>query len=650
MYLGVDYYPEHWQHLGEHMADEDMARMQRMGANIIRIGEFSWHLIEPKSGMFDFSFFDNLIEKAKKYDLSILFGTPTATFPAWLAQSEPSVLSKNELAQTRVFGGRRQYCYNSSVYEQYSHRMVKNLVAHYANEPIIMGWQVDNELGHEGSDQCYCEQCHIAFQQFLNEKFSGDISQLNHVYGTVFWGQTYNNFNEIPMPMKTITTHNPSLRLDWARFRSHSINQFAIKQIEQIKRLRGAHQKITHNFFGGFFNVTHNQNVLSEHLDFVSYDNYPVWGGLSEPISPAQIAMTHDYIRGLKQRNFWIVEELMGAQGHNDIGYLPRPKQAQMWAYQAMIRGCDNMLFFRWRGMDRGAEQYCLGILDVDNQDNRKLAEVTEFMHEVVKHQNAFNSEIHAQVAILYDYDNIQSWKIQQQSSAFDFTTELMRFYTVFYDANLMTDVISVDKDFSSYKVLVLPVMQIIDEALVKRLKIFVAAGGVLIVGFRAATKNRDNNLNLLQKTSAFMNDLLGIFISESESLGLGKKASIVSIDGLHYSEVKVWRDMVESTGADVLYRYTEDFYQDKACVTSHSFGDGTAYYVGAGVSTDVLQRVLDEVRTKVSLPVIETCEGVECVIRKGLDNQQTQYLINHTSQTQKTVLGNLAPYSVLFE
>lgn len=45
MYLGVDYYPEHWD---VSMIDEDMQRMKEMGVNIIRIGEFAWHLMEKK--------------------------------------------------------------------------------------------------------------------------------------------------------------------------------------------------------------------------------------------------------------------------------------------------------------------------------------------------------------------------------------------------------------------------------------------------------------------------------------------------------------------------------------------------------------------------------------------------------------------------
>ena len=100
-----------------------------------------------------------------------------------------------------------------------------------------MAWQIDNELGHEGSDLCWCPQCHKAFQEFLREKFRGDIGLLNETYGTAFWSQEYNDFDEIPMPRETITTHNPSLRLDWERFRSETIVKFARFQAELLHEI-----------------------------------------------------------------------------------------------------------------------------------------------------------------------------------------------------------------------------------------------------------------------------------------------------------------------------------------------------------------------------------------------------------------------------
>ncbi|MDQ1250007.1 MAG: beta-galactosidase, partial [Actinomycetota bacterium] len=356
MHFGVDYYPEHWD--AELMA-EDIARIGAMGADMVRIGEFAWHLMEPTEGAYDFTFFDGVLEELREGGLVAMFGTPTATFPAWLAAAHPEILGAGPDGLPRVFGGRRQYCYNSPVYRDYCTRIVTALVSHYADERTIVSWQIDNEFGHEGSDDCYCANCQVAWRDWLAAKYDG-IDDLNRRWGTIFWGQTYNGFDEVPCPLPTITTHSPSLKLDWARFRSDSLNDFARSQIALVRSLKGPHQSVTTNLCGGFFGKLFDHRTNVADLDFVSYDNYPVWGGLVEPMEPAEIAMTLDFVRGLRRANFWIVEQLMGAQGHDVIGYLPRPKQAQMWAYQAFGHGCESMLWFRWRGMTRGAEQYCL--------------------------------------------------------------------------------------------------------------------------------------------------------------------------------------------------------------------------------------------------------------------------------------------------
>lgn len=645
MYLGVDYYPEHWD---DTLIDNDLERIRNTGANTIRIGEFAWHLMEKQEGKYDFSYFDNVISKAKKFGLNIIFGTPTATFPAWLSNQNPSILSQNENGNIRIFGGRRQYCFNSKVYNEYSLKIVKKLVAHYKDEYSIIAWQIDNELGHEGSDMCFCKQCHQKFQEFLENKYKS-IDKLNNSYGTVFWGQTYNSFYEIPIPIKTITSHNPSLQLDWARFRSYSISLFAHKHIEAVRNSKGQHQIVTTNFYGGFFDKCYDQNVISKEIDIVSYDNYPVWGGLEKPLSPANIAMTHDYIRGLKNCNYWILEELMGAQGHTEIGYLPRPEEAKLWAYQAMAKGCESLLFFRWRSMTRGAEQFCQGILDGNNKDNRKLKEVSEFFANVVNYEDVFKSEINSEVAIVYDFDNRWSWNYQPQSSGFDYNNEVLRLYEGFHRYNVGMDIISTSKDIWDYKVLVLPVMQIIDEELKLKLQEFVKAGGVVVFSYRTAIKDRDNNVIFKENAPCYLNSLCGIEVEEYESLGSKTNIDLECSNRLvDRSKAGVWRDLIKPITAETLFKYTEDFYKKYSAVTKNRYGNGIVYYVGCGIDKKGIAHIVNNVISESKISYEESPEGVEIVYR-GTDNKY-KIILNHNSYEVKYNKIILKPLEVKIE
>lgn len=622
MYLGVDYYPEHWPRA---LMSEDLMRISQLNANIIRIGEFAWHLMESEEGQFDFSYFDEVIDKAKAQGLWVMFGTPTATFPAWLAKKYPEILSEDEKGQKRAFGGRRQYCFNSAVYNQYAKKITEKLVAHYANEPQIIAWQIDNEFGHEGSDLCYCQSCEKAFRIFLKEKYQ-NISSLNETYGTIFWGQTYNTFDEIPLPKPTITTHNPSLRLDHDRFRSESIYQFAKKQMDSVRAFKGEHQQVTHNFSGGFFTKAYDLNKIAKELDFVSYDNYPVWGGLKEPLSPAEIAMTLSYMRGLSGGQFWIVEELMGAQGHDVIGYLPRPNQALLWAYQAFCHGCNNMLFFRYRGMNKGAEQFCYGILDQDNKIGRKYKEVQQFFNDVKVYEEAFNTEIQSKVALVYDYDNIRSWSIQNQSVDMCFSNELMRVYKPFHDQNVSVDIIDVTKSFDGYQIIAFPVFQIVDSVLKEKIESFVNQGGIVLFTFRAGLKDKNNNIYFGMQAPGLLSEMVGARVSEIEALQ-SEVPLVKSGDLLGYGSV--FRDLLTPTTAKSLLNYGDLPYEKFSALTVNNYGKGKVYYLGTGGDEKVMDKLTGIMLDDAKISGIQSEKGVEIIKRGGIT-----FTLNHNDYT----------------
>ena len=57
--LGVCYYPEHWP---KENWETDLQRMLSCGLKTIRIAEFAWSIVEPKEGIFDYSFFAEFLD------------------------------------------------------------------------------------------------------------------------------------------------------------------------------------------------------------------------------------------------------------------------------------------------------------------------------------------------------------------------------------------------------------------------------------------------------------------------------------------------------------------------------------------------------------------------------------------------------------
>lgn len=642
MLLGVDYYPEQWD---ISIMEEDLANIKELGSNVIRIGEFAWHLMEKEEGKYDFSFFDTVIKKANEYGLKVIFGTPTATIPAWLVKKYPEILSEFENGEKRTFGGRHIYCFNSEVFYKYSEKIIRELANHYKDEKNIVAWQIDNEFGHEGSDECYCPKCHRAFQEFLRNKFNNSIDELNKTYGTTFWSQEYNSFEEIPVPKKTITTHNPALRLDWERFRSKSIVDYSNFQVELLKSII-PDCVVIHDFPGGGLDKHVDYSKVAQKLNVVAFNNYPVWGGQKEPIPPHEIAFGLDYIRGLKRENFWITEAIMGAQGHDITGFLPRPNQAKMWSCQGMARGCSSLIYFRYRGATKGAEQFCYGILDADNKKRRKFYEVKDFFHNIIKYEDILEHPIKSKVAIVYDYDSLASFRIQKQSILLDCHQEMKKFYKPFYDSNIMVDIISEDKDFSEYKILILPVMIIWKKELTEKVKEFAKNGGIVVMTYRTAVKDIDNNLTLGEMLPVGYNDFVGAYVEEIESL---QEYNSLDLEGKgFFNGIKgkggIFRDMLVSKGAEVLFRYNDKFYDTFSAVTKNSYGKGKVYYIGCSPEEAILKLIVDDILNSAELQKTLSPDNVEIVVR-GNGDKQIKIYINHNDYEVKVENICLKPF-----
>ena len=583
-YLGVDYYPEQW---GMELVDDDLDNIVELGANLIRIADFAWDKIEPENNKYDFSFFDEVIEKAKKHNLKVMMCIPTATIPSWLYKSNPEIMNENEYGYRQPFGARRGHCINNDVYLKKAKEITRAIVNHYKDEDAIVAYQIDNEIGHEGSDMCYCPTCHKKFIDYLRNKYK-DINELNYRWGTQFWSQTYYDFDDIPLPKPSFTAQNPSLRLEWERFRSLSAENFIKTLRDEIKNIN-SNILVTHDFEGGTINKHFNPFAIAKHIDVVSYNNYPVWGGQVAPLSDSDLSFTVDFARGFKQEKFWITEAIMGAQGHNDIGYAPRPNEAKKWALDSLNHGVESLIFFRYRGFTKGAEQFCFGILDTDNQKRRKYYETQDFFKQA-KQKNIEYPK--SDVCLVYDYDSKSSMSIQRQSDCFSYEKECMKLYKQLYIRNMNCDIIDSSKDFSKYKLVILPNMIIMSDEFKARLKDYVSSGGKVLLTPRTAWKDIDNNLVFNKRLPVDIDDLTGAVIEEHETL-LTNISSPCEYEGIE-SKGYVFAEMLKTSTAKVLVKWINNPFGDYAVATVNNYGNGKCYYLGSSFDETILNKLFD--------------------------------------------------------
>ena len=153
--LGTCYYPEHWP---QEQWQEDARRMVELGLTWVRLGEFSWGVIEPQPEKLQWQWLDKAIEVLGKAGLKIILGTPTATPPRWMLKRHADMLALDVEGKVRKFGSRRHYCFSHLGYREEAARITRLMAQRYGDNAHVQAWQIDNEYGCHDTTYSYAIQ------------------------------------------------------------------------------------------------------------------------------------------------------------------------------------------------------------------------------------------------------------------------------------------------------------------------------------------------------------------------------------------------------------------------------------------------------------------------------------------------------------
>ncbi len=626
--FGVDYYPEHWP---EARWTEDARLMAEIGVNTVRLAEFAWARLEPQEGCFDFAWLDRAIGVLVERDIRIILGTPTASAPPWLMNKDKTLFLVREDGVRLPYGHRRNYCPSHPLYHERTEAIVTALAEHYKDHPGVSGWQIDNEFG----DRCYCEICRERFYDWLQGKY-GTLDMLNEAWGTVFWSHVYKDWSEIPVPLNTAPSHNPSLALDFKRFASDVYVSYQQLQLN-ILRERCPEHFVTHNFMGFSFGQL-NYFDLAKGLDFVTWDNYPrgFWD-IKEEINTSDLALAHATMRGLKGQNFWLMEQQSGPGGWDIVSVTPRPGELRLWAYQAIAHGADGMIFFRWRTARFGAEEYWHGLLNHDGTPGRRFEEIKEVGLELKRIGDVIQSStVKAEVAMLLDYDTRFAFQIQANNPHFSYPQHFATIYEAFHRLNVSVDVVPPDANLSNYKLVIAPALYVLPEPLAERLKTFIEAGGVLVTTLRSGVKDEANAV-VDMPLPGLLAELCGITVQEYDSLPEGAGQGLEFQGGIELKgevQANLWCDILTLQSAEVVACYTENYYRGEAAVTSNRVGNGQAIYVGTAGNRALYDTLA---------PWFLELSGVSALGLRGLEvterrrgDTRLRFILNHSDQKRR--------------
>jgi beta-galactosidase len=588
---------------------KDVALMHAAGLNVVRMGESTWSLWEPEDGRFEYAWMDRVVDAMGKAGIKVILGTPTYSIPAWMAHQHPEILA--DRIPGGPFGGkpvpssygiRQNMDTDSPAYRFYAERLIRHIVAHYKDNPNVIGWQIDNETS---SYDAANPDVFIGFQHYLEKKFVTPEA-LSKAWFLNYWGENLHTWEDLPTRDGTIST---GYKLEWTRWSQMRVTDFLHWQSLLVRECASPRQFVTTDY-GGMMKHDVNEEAIAQSLDVVAdniyhYTTQDHYDGSTQSIQA-------DFSRSLKHQNFLVTEtNAQSTDWSSAFQYPPYDGQLREDVYTHIANGADMVEYWHWSSIAANQETYWKGILSHDQEPNRVYAEVSRTAHELEKvGPHLVGLKIQNQVAILWSRDSANAigfmpfsttaslpWEPGHATASYD--SLVQQIHKSLYALNVGSDfVFPTTQDFSAYKVLIVPALYISDDALLQRISDYVKNGGHVVMTFKSGFANENSAVRWVRAPGP-LREAAGFSYQEFSNL-----AHPIALKGDPFhvgaaNQASNWAEFLMPEHAQPVAFYDHPFFGKWPAITENHYGPGTLLYEGTYLSdalqTAVLRSVLDK-------------------------------------------------------
>ena len=617
MYLGSAWYPEHWD---ESHWESDVRLMQEAGFNIVRIAEFAWSRLEPEEGRFELDWLERVVELASRYGVETVLGTPSASPPAWLTHKYPSTLAMDIHGNQATHGRRQHYSPSSPLYTEFAVHIAEEMAKRFGKNPHVIAWQIDNEFGPVSYD----DETRRQWQQWLEQKH-GTLEALNDHWSAAFWSQEYSDWEQITLPAGF---DSPQLVLDFRKFITHVYKEFQRAQIDVIRKHADPRQLITHNFMGIWPN-TFDHYALAEDLDIASWDDYVGGGQLDWRVN----GCSHDFMRSLKRKNYWILETQMGrtcASCALDKGGV----RTLTWHHVG--HGADASLYWEWRSAPGGQEYYAGVAVWQDGKPTPVYSELSQLGKEFAKASPILDGTSPvSQTAMIHTYED--RWLIDacRYQKEFDPVAHTATYHRAVREITHEVDFVRPTDSLDGYKLVIAANLDILSDDRLENLTSFIESGGHLVLGAHSGGKDSFGRW-LPMRQPGPLAELLGAHVDDYHWL-----PKPIPVSGeLGEGEAHIWAEVltVDLPDAEVLMRYGDcnGWLDSQAAAVTRSVGKGRITYIGTWFGEETMKSLA---RWLIEISGVQPAfgpvpDGIEVCRRVG-DGREVFILINHSKSEQ---------------
>ncbi len=641
--FGGDYNPEQWP---EHVWAEDVELMRAAGVNLVSVGIFSWALLEPKEGRYEFGWLDRVLDLLHDAGIAVDLANASATPPPWFSRAYPDSLPIDVDGIRRSYGGRQAFCPSSPDYRRAAAALTEAIADRYSAHPAVAMWHVHNEYGCHNWN-CFCDTSAAAFRSWLRRRY-GELANLNEAWGTAFWSQRYYDWDEILPPRRPAynTFANPTQQLDFARFGSDELLGCFRAEADILR----AHSRapVTTNFMSFFKPMDY--WAWAQAMDLIANDHYRVatlgTGDAAGSFGATHdLAMSADLMRSLADTAPWLLME----HSSSAVNWQPRNPakpagQMRRDSLTHIARGADGALFFQWRASQAGAEKFHSALLPHAGTDSARWREVVALGADLSRLGPVTGTRTVAEVAIAFDWNAWWAVELDSHPSIdMDQMTRVRQWHRVLWELGITCDFVHPDRDLSAYRAVLVPAIYLCDDAVAANLHAVLDRGGAVVVGSFSGIVDVDDHIRLGGYPGAFQ-DLLGVRVEEFAPLMPGEQIDVVfdsDLVGSGHALGSVWSELITETApdAEVLARFGGSDLSGLPALTRRATaaGSGGAWYLATDLPDSALQALLARACGEAGCtPVIaiegERPVGLELTVREG-NGERFLFAVNHSDR-----------------
>ena len=590
--FGGDYNPDQWP---EDVWDDDIRLMKQAGVNTVALAIFSWDRIQPEKHRWEFGWLDCIIDKLGKAGIAVDLASATATAPLWLYEQHPEVLPHDKYGHPINAGSRQSWSPTSPVFKEYALTLCRKLAERYGTNPYVTAWHMGNEYGWNNRYD-YCDNALHAFRAWCERKY-GTIEALNAAWGTTFWGQEMNGFDEVLIPrfMGADSMVNPGQKLDFERFGNDMLLDFYQAERDAIAEIC-PDKPFTTNFMVSTDQCCMDYADWANEVDFVSNDHYFHEGESHIDELFCSDALMDSLALG---RPWYVMEHSTSAVQWKDLNIRKRKGETVRDSVAHVAMGADAINFFQWRASAFGAESFHSAMVPHAGEHTKLYRSVCELgaALKTLGDAGVQGSElVRSDTAILFSAES--EWATRSEtlpSKKLNHWHDVRDWYCAYLDAGTRADIVPLKYDWSGYATVVLPTVLMLSAADTARLERFVRDGGTVVVGYASGLIDENFHTWLGGYPGAgdgMLRIMLGIRGEEFNILGAQAEGEPSEIRLSNGMVTRLWQNDIAVDGADteVLASYAgtqadEWDLDGTAAITRNPYGKGMAYFVGCDLN-----------------------------------------------------------------